>query len=80
MAIEKFPKIFWRLLRETRRKNFTKFLIEVCIMNYEEKYWELREAMDRAWDEYMRDPYPIVKIEYDYAYDRFDESKVLYAS
>lgn len=40
-------------------------------MNYEEKYWELREAMDRAWDEYMRDPDPIVKIEYDYAYDRF---------
>lgn len=37
----------------------------------EEKYWELREAMDRAWDEYMRDPDPIVKIEYDYAYDRF---------
>ena len=37
----------------------------------EEKYWELREAMDRAWDEYMRDPDPIAKIEYDSAYDEF---------
>lgn len=37
----------------------------------EEKYWELREAMDRAWDEYMRDPNPIAKIEYDSAYDGF---------
>ena len=37
----------------------------------EEKYWELREAMDRAWDEYMREPNPIAKIEYDFAYDEF---------
>lgn len=25
-------------------------------MNYEEKYYELREAVDRAWDEYNREP------------------------
>lgn len=37
----------------------------------EEKYWELREVMDRAWDEYMREPNPIAKIEYDSAYDEF---------
>lgn len=25
-------------------------------MNYEEKYWELREAVDRAWDEVYKNP------------------------
>ena len=25
-------------------------------MNYEEKYWELREAVDRAWDKYRGNP------------------------
>jgi hypothetical protein len=40
-------------------------------INMEEKYWELREMMDRAWDNYMREPDAYFKLEYDSAYDEF---------
>ena len=33
----------------------------------EEKYWELREAVDRAWDEYNRNPNVTTNINYDIA-------------
>lgn len=45
----------------------------------EEKYWELRKAVDRAWDNFMREPIGYFKLEYDAAYQRYTEfcSKVL---
>lgn len=39
----------------------------------EEKYWELREAVDRAFDNYMREPNAYFKFEYDAAYQRYVE-------
>ena len=37
----------------------------------EEKYWELREAVNRAWDNYMREPDDYFKLKYDTAYQRY---------
>lgn len=37
----------------------------------EDKYWELREAVDRAWDNYMREPDAYFKLEYDTAYQKY---------
>lgn len=37
----------------------------------EEKYWELREAADRAWDEYNRNPNVTTNINYDIAVNEF---------
>ena len=37
----------------------------------ENKFWELRETMDRAWDNYMREPNPCAKLEYDSAYNEY---------
>ena len=36
-----------------------------------EKYWELREAADRAWDEYNRNPNFITNTNYDIALNEF---------
>ena len=36
-------------------------------MNYEEKYWELRENVDRAWDEYNKNPNISTNLGYDIA-------------
>ena len=33
----------------------------------EEKYWELREAVDRAWDEYNKNPNFYTNLSYDIA-------------
>lgn len=35
------------------------------MMTYEEKYYELREAVDRAWDEYNRTPNVTTDINYE---------------
>lgn len=40
-------------------------------MNLEERYYELREAVDRAWDEYNREPNFITNDEYDRAVNEF---------
>lgn len=40
-------------------------------MNIEERYYELREAVDRAWDEYNREPNFITNGEYDRAVNEF---------
>ena len=37
----------------------------------EEKYWELREAVDKAWDEYNRNPNVTTNINYDIAVNEF---------
>lgn len=39
----------------------------------EEKYWELREAVDRAWDKHYQAPTAITKMRYDAAYQRYME-------
>lgn len=31
----------------------------------EKRYWELREAVDRAWDNFIREPNAHFKLEYD---------------
>lgn len=36
-------------------------------MNYEEKYYELREAVDRAWDRYLCNPNVITDTNYENA-------------
>lgn len=41
------------------------------MMNYEEKYYELREAVDRAWDEYNREPNITTNTNYDIALEEF---------
>lgn len=41
------------------------------MMTYEEKYYELREAVDRAWDEYNRTPNVTTNINYDIALGEF---------
>ena len=38
---------------------------------YEQKYWELREAVDRAWDEYNREPNITTNLGYDIAVNAF---------
>ena len=40
-------------------------------MNYEERYYELREAVDRAWDEYNRKPSFNTNFDYDRAVNEF---------
>ena len=40
-------------------------------MNYEERYYELREAVDRAWDEYNREPNITTNINYGVAVNEF---------
>lgn len=40
-------------------------------MTYEERYYELREAVDRAWDEYNREPNITTNINYDVAVNEF---------
>lgn len=40
-------------------------------MNLEERYYELREAVDRALDEYNREPNFITNDEYDRAVNEF---------
>lgn len=40
-------------------------------MNLEERYYELREAVDRAWDEYNREPNITTNINYDVAVNEF---------
>ena len=40
-------------------------------MNYEERYYELREAVDRAWDEYNREPNILTNIYYNRAVNEF---------
>ena len=40
-------------------------------MNFEERYYELREAVDRAWDEYNRTPNITTNINYDIALNEF---------
>ena len=38
---------------------------------YEQKYWELREEVDRAWDEYNRNPNITTNINHDVAVNEF---------
>lgn len=40
-------------------------------MNFEERYYELREAVDRAWDEYNRTPNITTNINYDIVLNEF---------
>lgn len=42
-------------------------------MNYEEKYYKLLEAVDRAWDEYNRSPNITTNINYDIALGEFSD-------
>ena len=37
----------------------------------EERYWELREAVDRAWNEYNRNPNFTTNTNYDIAVNEF---------
>lgn len=39
----------------------------------EEKYWELREAVDRAWDRHCKAPTEITLLRYGTAYQRYME-------
>lgn len=42
-------------------------------MNYEEKYWELREAVDRAWDAYCANPHLVTNLEHRKALETFQD-------
>lgn len=39
----------------------------------EEKYWELREAVDRAWDEYNKNPNISTNLGYDIALNEYTD-------
>lgn len=42
-------------------------------MNYEERYYELLEAVDRAWDEYNRKPNSTTNLYYGIAVNEFSD-------
>lgn len=39
----------------------------------EERYWELREAVDRAWDEYNKNPNISTNLNYDIALHEYTD-------
>lgn len=41
-------------------------------MTYEERYYELREAVDRAWDVYCANPCHSNEVKHSYAVDDFN--------